>query len=127
LPTSKHVLIFGKSTAARQIKSRVQPQAIMKPLFSSTIHLINLRSISIELKGRGIPHTLCCFWAFIYVSIHEGKFFEIIAQLAKVRMNLAAYLTPNEANKILVNKKIANAICMRKLVIVCSSLAMYTI
>ncbi|KAF3340264.1 Thioredoxin-like 3-3 [Carex littledalei] len=48
-----------QSTTARQNKSRVQPQAVTKPLFSGTIHLINLLSIPIELKGWGIPCQVC--------------------------------------------------------------------
>jgi hypothetical protein len=71
----------------------------MKPLFSSTKHLIYPFTISVKLEGGRIPNVLSCFGAFINVCIDERELWETIAQLAKCRKDLVTHSTPENENK----------------------------
>lgn len=82
------------------MSSRVQPQAITQSLFSSAIHLIYLFTISEKLEGRGVSNVLSCFRALINVGVYKGKLWEIIAQSAECRENLATNTTPEQPGKI---------------------------
>lgn len=66
----------------------------MQPLFSCTKHLIDLLSIPVEMEGWGVSDVLCCFWAFVNVSINEGKILEFIAEPAEGWKNLTANTAP---------------------------------
>lgn len=67
------------------MSSGVQPQAIMQPLLSGTIHLVYLFTISEKLEGRGVSNVLSCFRAFINICVNEGKLWELIAQSTECR------------------------------------------
>ena len=80
--------------------SRVQPQAVMQSLFTSTKHFINPFTISIKMKSWRIPNMLCCIWTFINISIHKGKLVKLVTQLAECRKYLAANMTPGNERSI---------------------------
>jgi len=84
------------------MSSGVQPQAIMQPLFSSTIHLINLFTISKKLEGWSVSNLLSCFRTFINICVYKWKLWEFVAQSTESRQNLTANATPekNRENNI---------------------------
>ena len=74
--------------------SRMQPKAIMQPLLPCTKHLINPFSIPVKVERRCVAYVLCCFRAFINISIDESKVLQFIAELAEGWKNMATNTTP---------------------------------
>lgn len=66
----------------------------MKPLISSSIHLINPFAIAIELECGCVSNLKCCLWALIYISINKTQLWKFTAQLPKSRKNLVAHSAP---------------------------------
>lgn len=97
-------------TAKDECFSRVQPQAVMQSLFTSTKHFINPFTISIKMKSWCVPNVLCCLWTFINISIYKGKFGKLVTDLAECRKYLAANTAPwNERSISLSNWSSRNA------------------
>lgn len=93
------------------MSSGVQPQAIMQPLFSGTIHLINLFTISKKLEGWSVSNLLSCFRTFINICVYKWKLWEFVAQSTECRQNLTANATPEKIGKIILVK--LSTICLK--------------
>jgi hypothetical protein len=72
----------------------MQPNAIMQSLLPCTKHLINSLSIPVKVERWRVAYVLCCFRAFINISIDESKVLEFIAELAEGWKNLATNTAP---------------------------------
>ena len=80
----------------------------MKPLFSSTKHLIYPLTIAVEMKCGCVANVLGCFWAFINVCIYERELWKLVAQLAECREDLVTHPAPEKLHKLLGSMKNPN-------------------
>lgn len=93
--------IYIETSAKHSQPSRMQPQPIVQPLFSSTKHLIHPFAISVKMKGWGVTNVLRSFWTLINICIHKRELGEVVTQLAECREDLATNSAPeNNGDKL---------------------------
>lgn len=76
--------------------SRKKPKTIMQPLFTSSKHLVNLFTVSVELKRWSVTDVKSGLRALVNICINKLDPFETAAKLLERRKRLATNSTPTQ-------------------------------
>lgn len=78
----------------------MKPKTIIKPLFTSSKHLVNFFTVPVKLKRRSVTDVKSGLRALVNICINKLDPLETVAKLLERRKHLATNSTPTQQKQL---------------------------